>query len=358
MPGSLVSVIIPTYNRAYCVGRAIDSALGQTHTDMEVVVVDDGSTDDTRDMIKSRYGAEPRVVYHHQANKGIAGARNAGLARASGDYIALLDSDDEWRDWKIELQLACMRAHPEVGMTWTDMVAIDPDGKVLSPSFLRQMYSAYGWFPTSESLFSGAHALDAISPLAKQVAPGRKFFHGDIGWQILMGNLVHTSTVLLTRERALAVKEFREDLRHAGEDYEFHLRTCRLGPVGYLDVPSIEYRRGRSDQATVSSNSIHMAQNFLKVIEPVLLDESEGRKPPRKMKRAVLAEAHAWIGEQQLQRNNGQEARRSFSRSLRYRPLQARSASLLLASCLPSPWMDPARRILRAVRGLGGRKAL
>jgi GT2 family glycosyltransferase len=356
MSGSLVSVIIPTYNRAYCVGRAIDSALGQTHADIEVVVVDDGSTDDTRDMIKSRYAAEPRVEYHHQTNQGISGARNTGLAHAKGEYIALLDSDDEWLRWKIELQLACMRAHPEVGMTWTDMVAIDPDGKVLSPSFLRTMYSAYAWFPTPESLFTGVDALDALSPLAKEVAAGRKFFHGDIGWQMLMGNLVHTSTVVLTRERAMAVKAFREDLRPAGEDYEFHLRTCRLGPVGYLDIPAIEYRRGRMDQATVSSNSIHMAQNFLNVIEPILLDANAGQQPPPKMKRAVLAEAHAWVGEQHLRRNNGREARRAFARSLRWRPLQARSARLLLAACLPSAWMDPARQILRAARRLGGRR--
>jgi glycosyltransferase involved in cell wall biosynthesis len=356
MSAGLVSVVIPTFNRAYCLPRAVDSALGQTHGNVEVIVIDDGSTDGTGEMIKTRYGAEPRVVYHHQANAGIAGARNAGLARATGDYVALLDSDDEWSLWKLELQLACMRAHPELGMTWTEMVAIDPDGKVINQAYLRQMYSAYRWFPTSESLFTGAEPLPALaapsSADAPAIPPGRKFYYGDIGSQMLMGNLVHTSTVVLTRARAAAVKSFREDLRFAGEDYEFHLRTCRLGPVGYLDVASILYRRGRSDQATVSSNGIHMAQNFLRVIEPIILKEGAQTKLPQAMQNAVLAEAYAWVGEELLKHGDGPGARRELTRSLLRQPWQARTTRLLVASCLPPGWRGPATRMYRSVLGL------
>lgn len=347
-------MIVPTYNRAYCLGDAIDSALRQTHADVEVVVIDDGSTDDTQQLIESRYGAEPRVVYHYQANRGISGARNTGLDRATGDYIALLDSDDTWSPWKLEIQLACMRAHPDIGMTWTNMSAIDPDGKVISNAFLREMYSAYEWFPTSESLFTGGELLETLVPRAKEVAPGRKFYYGDIAWQMLMGNLVHTSTVLLTRERAHAVKHFREDLRFAGEDYEFHLRTCRLGPVGYVDLAAIEYRRGRADHA--SAHRMHLAQNFLTVIEPILLSETENRKPPLKMQRAVLAEAYAWVGEELLRIGDGAGARQAFGRSLLQVPAQGRVARLLLASCLPAQLREPARKAFRAVRGLGGKR--
>jgi glycosyltransferase involved in cell wall biosynthesis len=354
MSSHRVSVIVPTYNRAYCLGGAIDSALRQTHADVEVVVIDDGSTDDTRHMIESRYGAEPRVVYHYQENRGISGARNAGLDRATGDYIALLDSDDTWSPWKLEVQLACMRAHPELGMTWTNMTAIDPDGKVISEAFLRQMYSAYEWFPTPESLFASSDSLDTLVPVAKQVVPGRKLYYGDIAWQMLMGNLVHTSTVLLTRERARAVRHFREDLRLAGEDFEFHLRTCRLGPVGYVDLPAIEYRRGRGDHA--SAYRIQVAQNFLTVIEPILLDEAETRKPPLKMRRAVLAEAYAWVGEERFKLGDGPGARRAFAQSLRQVPAQGRVAQLLLASCLPAQVREPVRKALRAVRGLRGKR--
>src|SRR5689334_2160139 len=97
-----VSVVIPTYNRAELVGEAIDSVLGQSRPPLEVIVVDDGSTDDTADVV-GRYGA--RVVYLRQPNCGPATARNVGVARARGDLIALLDSDDRWLPRKLELQV-------------------------------------------------------------------------------------------------------------------------------------------------------------------------------------------------------------------------------------------------------------
>ena len=345
-----MSVVIPTYNRAYCLAKAIDSVLAQTHGEVEAIVVDDGSTDDTAKMMESRYGADPRVRYHQQANTGISGARNAGLALVRGAYVALLDSDDEWSPWKLELQVACMRAHPELGMTWTDMVAIDPDGNVTDPSYLRTMYGAYRWYPTTESLFGAGEPLERFSPRAADVAAGRRFYRGDIGSKMLMGNLVHTSTVVLTRARAESVKAFREDLRHSGEDYEFHLRTCRQGPVGYLDVASIRYQRGRSDQAT--KNHIHTAQNFLRVIEPILASEGERIDLPPRMRRAVLAEAHAWVGEELLEIGDAAGARRHLARSLSIEPGQGRTARLLLGACLPSGVRRTARRLYRAARGV------
>src|SRR3954469_18766238 len=129
----LVSVIIPSYNRAYCVAATIDSALAQTHRNLEILVVDDGSKDDTAALIAKRYGNEPRAKYHYKKNGGAASAKNHGLSPATGDYVAVLDSDDLWYPWKVELQLAWMRQNPEVGMTWTDMEAMDPQGKITDP---------------------------------------------------------------------------------------------------------------------------------------------------------------------------------------------------------------------------------
>jgi glycosyltransferase involved in cell wall biosynthesis len=353
MPDSLVSVVIPTYNRAYCLPRAIDSVLGQTHPEVDVIVVDDGSKDDTAEMMRARYGGDRRVRYHHQQNKGISGARNTGLGMVIGNYVALLDSDDEWEPWKLELQVGCMRAHPEIGMTWTDMVAVDADGKVLNPAFLRTMYRAYRWYPTTESLFGGGEPIDKLVPRARDVAPRRHVYTGDIGSQMVMGNLVHTSTVVLTRERAAAVKGFSEELRQSGEDFDYHLRTCRLGPVGYLDVSSIRYHIGRSDQA--SSLSTEMARNFLRTIEPILANERDSIKLPRKMQDIVLAEAHAWLGETLLEKGDDGGARHHLLRSLVIRPGQPRAARLFLGSFLPPPLRTRVRSLYRTVRGMPAR---
>jgi GT2 family glycosyltransferase len=352
MSDGLVSVVIPTFNRAYCLPRAIDSVLNQTHPHVEAIVIDDGSTDDTTAVVSARYGGDRRVRYHKQANTGISGARNAGLARVSGDYVALLDSDDEWLPWKLELQVACLRAHPELGMTWTDMLAVDPEGKVMDRAYLRSMYDAYRWFARSEDLFKQSEPLEQLSPRAAEAAPGRKFYRGDIGAQMLMGNLVHTSTVVLTRQRAEAVGTFREDLRNAGEDYEFHLRTCRLGPVGYLDVSSIRYQRGSADRATRPANAIHLARNFLRVIEPILKAERDRLDLPLAMQDAVLADARAWLGSELLEQGDAASARRELFRSLRVNPRQFDTARLLIAACLPSNLRASSRRLYRAAKRL------
>ena len=111
MQAPLVSVVVPTYNRAYCLARTIDSALGQTHPSVEVIVVDDGSVDETAEMVAARYGSDARVRLIRQANAGVSAARNTGLRVARGDYVALLDSDDVWEPWKLELQVACMQGN-------------------------------------------------------------------------------------------------------------------------------------------------------------------------------------------------------------------------------------------------------
>src|SRR5262245_28512438 len=256
MSSSLVSVIVPTYNRAYCLPRTIDSVLNQTHAASEVILLDDGSTDGTRELVRERYGREPRVRYAYQENQGVTATRNNALALARGDYVAFLDSDDWWEPWKLELQLACFARRPEVGMVWTDMQAVDPDGQVVNPAYLRTMYGAYRWFP-KERLFPESVPLADLAPGLRATVGDRRFYAGDIFSPMVMGNLVHTSTVLLRRDRLAAVKKFNEELRVSGEDYDFHLRTCRAGPVGYADVSAVHYQTGMPDRLTRPSYRVH-----------------------------------------------------------------------------------------------------
>src|SRR6185437_13246854 len=130
----LVSVIIPTFNRAPIVGDAIESVLRQRYSHVEIIVVDDGSTDDTRAFV-TQFGATVRYVY--QENAGVSAARNAGLRLATGELIAFLDSDDSWVPWKIEAEVAALRVHPAAVVAWTDMSAVDADGAVVHERFLR-----------------------------------------------------------------------------------------------------------------------------------------------------------------------------------------------------------------------------
>ncbi len=108
-----ISVVIPTYNRAQMVVEAVECVLAQTHSNTEIIVVDDGGTDDTPQRL-AEFG--PRLVYMRQANQGVAAARNAGISRATGEFVAFLDSDDLWHQRKLEIQMAFLRRHPEVGL--------------------------------------------------------------------------------------------------------------------------------------------------------------------------------------------------------------------------------------------------
>jgi hypothetical protein len=117
MDGERVSVVIPSYNYGRFVPEAVASALAQSYANVEVIVVDDGSQDDTQDRLWP-YRAHIRYLY--QDNQGLSGARNTGIRAATGSIIALLDADDVWHPHKLAVQMAYLRQHPEVGLVGTD----------------------------------------------------------------------------------------------------------------------------------------------------------------------------------------------------------------------------------------------
>ncbi len=125
-----VSVIIPTYNRQKFIGAAIQSVLDQTFQDFELIVIDDGSTDQTVDVIRAF--SSDKIRYFYQSNRGRSNSRNHALNLAQGQYIAFLDSDDLYLSGKLELQVGYMDAHPEFGMIYTAAYCIDGDGVLLN----------------------------------------------------------------------------------------------------------------------------------------------------------------------------------------------------------------------------------
>ena len=339
----LVSVIIPTYNRAMRCKAAVESVLSQTHSNVEAVVVDDGSRDNTREVIS---GMDERVKYIFQANGGVSAARNTGLNAATGDYIAFLDSDDSWLPWKLEAQLSALRAFPEAGMVWTDMLAVDENGAPLHETYLRLMYDAYTYF-NRETHFKESKDLAGVWAGCPNEYAKKKCYSGNIFSWMFMGNLVHTSTALLRRDRQEKVGHFDVDLIKSGEDYDYHFRTCREGDVAYIDVPSIRYQVGAADQLTQPEHIGWIAANNLRTVTKMHAKAGDEIDLPGWMIRKRLSDSYAWVGMAELDRNRW-AASKYFIKSLRFNLFQPRIFLYFLVLIMPKK----IRSIMRSVRQL------
>ncbi len=313
-------VIPPTFNRAYCVAKTVDTALAQTHRDLEVVLVDDGSTDGTEQLISERYGSDPRVRYIRQTNAGVSSAaRNNGFANARGDFVALLDSDDlcsqtSWRrSWR------CFRAHPEVawsGPTWKPSTCKDASPR---PRYLKEMYSAYRHFP-DDKLFATHERLATLDPEVARATGDADVRTGVVYSAMIMGSLVHTSTAVLRRERLEKVGGFNGELRRLGKTTTFTCGHARLGPVGFVDLPTIQYTRGNPDRLTRAEHHLDAAVNFLKVIEPNISQHRSEITLSDDMLDDVLSEANFWIAETAWERGRIDLVRKHLRLGLAYRP--------------------------------------
>lgn len=200
-----VSVIIPTWNRAPLLVRALDSVLAQRRPPDEIIVVDDGSSDATATLIRRHY---PQVRYLAQANRGVSAARNTGIRAARGDWLALLDSDDAWQPHKLERQLAAL-----------------PPAAVLS--HCDELWLRRGV---------------RVNPMRKHAKAG--------GWiyaRCLPRCVISPSAVLLRRAVLATVGLFDETLP-ACEDYDLWLRLSARFPVHFLAEPLVIKHGGHADQ--------------------------------------------------------------------------------------------------------------
>lgn len=352
MSNPLVSIVVPTYNRDRWIAEAIESALRQTWSNLEVLVVDDGSTDETSRIVGALARRDERVRCFPQENRGVSAARNRAIAEARGSFIAFLDSDDAWQPWKLDVQMQFFAARPQLVMCWTDMEAIDPKGQSVFPTYLRRMYSAYERVPNGWP-FAAVERLGDVLPQASESLRDVRCGSGRIYSDMLRGNLVHTSTVVLRRDTVREIGWFDESMRRGGEDFKFHLTTCRLGDVALLDVPSIRYRVGDDDRITHPRNSVHFARSFLRTISDELhAHHSVIDLPAREMNR-ILCEAHQWLAESELAASHRGSAAWHALRSMWFARSPRPGWKPLVKSLLPEGLIQKLKRVSRADNGAG-----
>jgi glycosyltransferase involved in cell wall biosynthesis len=221
-----VSVVIPSYNYGRYVVGAVDSALAQTHAPLEVIVVDDGSTDDTRQRLEPY---ADRIRYIHQKNQGLPAARNTGIRAARGRWVALLDADDLWHRQKTEVQLSALRQFPDAG------------------------------------LIGGLTADDLSGPLPED-PPSRLVSVRDLLLKAPLG----PSSALVRRDCFDEVGDFDETLTSV-EDRDMWLRLARRFPVVLVESPCYWYRYHGGQ---MSRNAMRMHTNYRRVLDKFFADDA------------------------------------------------------------------------------------
>ena len=203
MPTDLVSAVIASYNMAQYLPQAVNSVLAQTYPNVEVQIVDDGSTDDTAEVVR-QWAGNPRVHVHFQKNAGAATAKNQGMKLSRGAFVALLDADDVWLPDKLSRQMPLFSATAEVGLVYSDYQRMDGEGRALP---------------------------QAVTPMRR----------GWVAGPLLVENFVAYSAVIMRRECLERTGYFDESLS-MGFDYDLWLRLSAHYQFDFVPEATVRYR--------------------------------------------------------------------------------------------------------------------
>jgi glycosyltransferase involved in cell wall biosynthesis len=201
-PQDLVSVVIATFNMGRYLPQAVQSVLSQTYTNVEILIIDDGSTDDTAQIIR-RWEQDERVRVYRQSNGGQAQARNRGVALSKGRYVAFLDADDEWLSHKLSRQMPLF-ANPQVGVVYSEYECMDGEGRALPK-------------------------------------PPTRMYRGRVTAALLIDNFVSFQTAVVRRECLERHGAFDESVR-MGDDYDLWLRLSAHYEFDFIPQPTARYR--------------------------------------------------------------------------------------------------------------------
>lgn len=289
-----VSVIIPTYNCAHLVSQAVESVLDQTYRDFELIVINDGSTDDTEQVLPS-FGSKIRLIT--QENLGVAEARNTGIRNAYGEYIAFLDADDLWLPSKLDYQITFLESRPDVDVAYCDIYVIDEDGQVFS-------------------YMTAHHSGNIISSL------------------LLKNIVVGSASAVVIHRRCFEKTGLFDPELEALEDWDMWLRLALHFQFGYVSHPLAKVRKqemGRNRAAGVDGQ-----RQALQMIYHNLLQEPEVQEQLPNSEHFIQALIHMNIGNYLLMNDESSAklARREFLTAIRLWPVMRAAYAGLFKSLI------------------------
>lgn len=272
-----VSVIIPTYNRENFIGQAITSILNQTIKDcrLEIIVIDDGSTDRTHSVVKS-FGRKVKYIY--QENQGAGAARNRGIDECSGDWVAFLDSDDQWLPGKLAMQLDLIHEFPDFKATHTNFSIITETGDTFTDGLMF-------WWSFLETNIK-KDWLNIYSEMQRSEKYG--IFNGEIPFNIYTGNIFGVSvkrfpwasscTLLVSRQCLDANIRFAQHLP-MWEDYWFFCRLYEKYNILFADTPTIIVNGGHSGPRLTDLFGIESLRSYIDICEKIYFQSQSIYRP-------------------------------------------------------------------------------
>jgi len=250
----LVSVIIPAYNHELYIEEALQSVIDQTYKNIELIIINDGSTDKTAEIIKKfiKINQDKNIQFVDKQNEGVCKTMNKGLVIASGEYFAFLASDDKWTENKLEVQISFMENNKNIGLVCSDAYFTKFD---LSTNIKWSNYK------------------EGINQYFKKGIQNCNMHE-----VLLSRPLICAVTVMLRREIFNEVDYFDEQL--PGEDTDLWLRVARKYPVGYIDQPLVYYRMHRTN---ISNNMLFLIRGLFMILRKHFREEPLRHAPIKKI---------------------------------------------------------------------------
>ncbi|MFQ5903111.1 MAG: glycosyltransferase family 2 protein [Candidatus Binatia bacterium] len=327
-PGPLVSVIIPAFNCASFINDTLESVYQQTYTNWEIILIDDGSTDETRSVLEAHM---KRIRYLYQENKGTAAARNTGLSEARGELIAFLDNDDLWLPEKLEMQVRAMHTWSDCGLVFTNGVMFDESGILIDSLISRRLKQ---W-------------------IEGQARADSTMVKGWIFRQLLFGNLISSASGVLAKKSCLEKVGGFDDTIPIADDYDLWLRVAQRYPIVLIQSCLYLWRYRQDSQSGAREDRHHQ---WTKASVVVL--EKHWRSAPAEIRAVVrrnLSRMYWHSGRGYFDRNRFREARKMFLRCLHHNRVFVPAMLFLLASQFSPSFINTLRIIKRQVsRGMQG----
>ena len=338
----LISVIIPVFNRAKYISGCIDSILNQIYKDLEIIVIDDGSTDNLKEVLVPY---KDKIRYYYKENGGAASARNLGIKHARGEYIAWLDSDDRWLPFKLELQIKVLNRLKNVSFIYSDFNCFTDESGKIANSYIKEYCFTYKVCKLDfNDMFSSNTTLGELGITINGIDPKTKVYWGDLSKTILLGSLFLTSTVVNSNDCLKSVGNFDETFL-TGEDYDLHVRIARRFNVGYIDFSTTEYRRFHSDQLSSEKMELETSYAVLKIINKAIKDDRFNYEKNKKFFDRRLSASYYTIGSIYYKKRIYAKALNNFLKSLRLSFKQKRIYVYTIMSLLKLPYEIARNRL-------------